>query len=228
MPNGLETRRQKPKRIKPFNPLLPFLFLMPELFKPQQITSLGKLRLFRTPSGTKVVILPTCTVPLHHLVEENWGDAKGVIPRSRPIKKVTTLKDGSSMETAIYIKSIAFETEPPRLMRPNNKKTFEEARKLLYLHANDEKVEIPQAIILRKNKPYKLLTTEIKGTSLEDEESPFKEIGNELARLQQKGIDAIDVKDANLIRAPNEELHHIDVEDWNIPEIERKNRRTKK
>ena len=201
---------------------------MPEIFKPEKITTIGKLRLFRTPSGAKVVVLPTCTLPLHHLVEENWAQQDKVIPSTREIKKVTTLKNGRTMETSIYIKPIAFKPDTLRRIRLSNREVFKEARKLIHLQADGERVETPQAIILQKNKPYALLTTEIKGTSVSDEESPFNEINSEIARLKQKGIRAVDVRDENLIRTPDGKLNHIDVESWNIPEIERKNRRKNK
>ncbi|MFH1247318.1 MAG: hypothetical protein V1644_02965, partial [Candidatus Micrarchaeota archaeon] len=64
---------------------------MTELFEPARIRKQGQIRHFETPSGSHVIVLPTCSVPLKHLVEENWGESKNV-GGVRVVRHVVELK----------------------------------------------------------------------------------------------------------------------------------------
>lgn len=86
---------------------------MAELFIPRNVRRFKSIRHFKTPSGSHVIVLPTCSVPLGHLVESNWGkqQRRSNVGASRRVRYVDHLANGKQVRdnedapTALYVKS---------------------------------------------------------------------------------------------------------------------------
>ena len=185
---------------------------MPKLFKPENTITKGQLKIFRTPSGAKIIVLPTCTVPLEHLIEENWAEQKSA-GATRGVKIIDTLTNKHELTHRLFVK-------PQRQELHHN--TFNETRTLLSLLQKRQLAEIPQAIILKHGTPRKLVTLEIPKGSTEPTQN---EVNNIKLHLNAQNISTLDIKPANVIKDKHGTLHAIDVEYWNDPTIERRNRR---
>ncbi|MDP3742283.1 MAG: hypothetical protein Q8R15_03145 [Candidatus Micrarchaeota archaeon] len=87
-----------------------------ELVKPGKIRQRGSIKFFKTPAGSHVIVLPTCSVPHESLIPENWHDAQDV-GHMRRVTSVTGLKelgkpgkhlqilDLAGKPTTLYVKS---------------------------------------------------------------------------------------------------------------------------
>lgn len=69
---------------------------MEELEKPVQIKKIGQIRAFRTRNGSRVIVLPTCDVPLEHLIKENWQTPRE-LGNVRKVGLIKKLKDGTKV-----------------------------------------------------------------------------------------------------------------------------------
>lgn len=69
------------------------------LYTPDRIRRHGELEHFRTPSGVRVILLPTRTVPHEQLIPDNWEhQSKVPVGNRRIVYNVTRLIDGTKVD----------------------------------------------------------------------------------------------------------------------------------
>src|SRR2546421_115266 len=61
----------------------------------------GHVERFETDSGARITVLPTCEIPVEHLLPENW-DITTPVGNFRSVKSIDRLHDGT--KPGIYIK----------------------------------------------------------------------------------------------------------------------------
>ncbi len=205
---------------------------MPELFEPTKIQTRGQIKFFKTPRGSHVIVLPTCTVPLAHLVEENWLETHSE-GRMRTVWRIDTLKNGSQMASL-------FAKEPERMHSIEKNKYGDywnrhadkikvagllierqatwEARILLGLaHANIP-AEKPQAIVIRKDGTRFVITKSVHHAAPNNADGIFQDDAENLEdRAKECGFEPIDLYPSNLVTDDSGVAHIIDVNRWNWP-----------
>ncbi|MDP3742468.1 MAG: hypothetical protein Q8R15_04080 [Candidatus Micrarchaeota archaeon] len=214
---------------------------MAEMFIPEKIRKRGSLRYFKTPSGSHVIVLPTCTVPLEHLVRENWYGGENV-GNFRQVKKIThvqngaLLKDSKGNPTELYVKSPEREFNIDSgsihgiwrdILDVENfkshvslkgetrveKQAVWEARILLGLAQNGINAEEPQAIVIYPGGNREVITKGKEGIAF-----AFPEQIKRLIRVaRSKGFTPDDLHSGNVISDEDDNHSIIDVNRWTWP-----------
>ncbi|MBI4406535.1 hypothetical protein HY571_01330, partial [Candidatus Micrarchaeota archaeon] len=143
--------------------------------QPTKIRRRGRLKFFKTKSGSHVIILPTCTVPPHVLIENNWHLALNK-SSTRVIRGIDMLHDGSDVTDLAGKRTTLWAKQPEiRFYRQKDggpwlfgtvqgdkivtvsqdvrvqKQATWEARILLSLLKRGKRAEIPQALVIHPN-----------------------------------------------------------------------------
>ena len=219
---------------------------MAELFIPRNVRRFKSIRHFKTPSGSRVIVLPTCVVSLEHLVESNWKRVgrESDVGHVRKVLRISRLSNGrliSDIQTGkrvkLYVKSPEHEFDvdpklgqyacwsrgltltPVSISVPDvrvEKQATWEARILLGLLRNGIKTEVPQAIVIDKDGRRSVITTAI----------PDNVIGRFLLsphnleivkhQVRERGFVPLDLQRTNVI-VNTHGLHIIDVNRWQWP-----------
>lgn len=211
-----------------------------KLASPKKIRKKGSIRFFETPSGNHVIALPTCTVPLEHLIEENWhrpvqvGVTRKVLKVGK-LRNTKPIREENGIETRLFVKSpetifrsdgqgwwtnenyskTALVSVDPRDLRVAKQATWE-ARILLQLLGQNFPAEVPQAIIIKKDGSRQVITMEVPG------EHPryFNAYSPDDAKGRLRGLGFVprDVGEHNVIRKDGTNVH-IDVNRWEFPPL---------
>lgn len=196
-----------------------------------------KCRGYDVDSGRKIIILPTCTLPEHHLLEENWDSTERSINYGhfRRVRNIRKLKTGE--KTAIYVKG------PERVFTTFQKNLEEgyvwwggprsgekyiyvsgevveeqvewEAIFLLGLYGLGIKAEIPQAIVEHSDGTKELILEAVAmardSAQRISSQSSYEE---ELVRIRNAGLVPIDYGGHNTLRDNEGYPVIIDVNRW--------------
>ncbi len=205
-----------------------------ELWKPEKVRRRGNIRFFKTPLGSHVIVLPTCSVPLEHLVVENWlSDYKGNVREVRAImylRNSQLIVDREGKKVMLYAKSperkFSVSTPPWLLVEGEKKVKIQpgdvrvekqatwEARILLGLAQKGIKAEEPQAIVIHRDGSREVITKGIPG----EKSWGFK--GRNLRkRAANAGFVPVDLNWGNIIKDPDGNDHIIDVNRWEWPPV---------
>ena len=188
-----------------------------------------------------MIVLPTCTVPLEHLVRENWKKIREV-GNFRRVQKISSVRNGNFItntkgeKTALYVKSPEREFNifhlngtiwqntydrseytPYVYLRRDirvEKQAVWEARILLGLAQNKISAEEPQAIVIHPDGKREVITKEI-----ENQGSYIS--GTDLDSLRNtvliRGFNPEDLHHKNVIVDKNGNPTIIDVNRWTWP-----------
>ncbi len=216
---------------------------MVELFIPKNVRRFKSIRHFETPSGSHVIVLPTCSVPLEHLVESNWkkigtednvGNVRKVLRISR-LSNGKLIRDSAGNRVKLYVKHPEHEFDAdPKLgqhapwsrgltltpvsietadIRVEKQATWE-ARILLGLLAKGIKAEVPQAIVIDKNDRRSVITKAIPDNIIGYFLRFPSKLEEHLAR--ERGFVPVDLRRTNVI-VNSRGVHVIDVNRWGWP-----------
>jgi len=198
-----------------------------------QLKNYGQCEIYITPYDTIIITLPTRTLPVSHLIEENWV-APTPYGNVRNVFLVEQLIDGT--QTNLFIKSPErlFTSnqillgkkdfwwggrrsgEKPLLIQNNpaiEEQGFWEAIFLLELAKNKIKAEIPQAILITNPIEYRVIVERIerglviKGPGLQEITSS----------IQKLGIIPVDLSYYNIVPDRDGYIHIIDTNRWYWP-----------
>ncbi len=220
---------------------------MTELFSPQRVRKLGSIRHFKTPSGSHVIVLPTCTVPLEYLVEENWDRKKVQVGwgNMRRITRVKGLNNGIKVDLFVKDPERRFKVRRFGILRKlrspwtykdvNKRKSLSkvhlgvekqavrEARILMGLKYSGLKAEEPQAIVIQRDGTRELIVKTIQFGEVGVSHEKEKRL-NKLVR--SKGFKPNDLTERNIVQDENgNDQHIIDVNRWEWPPVTDKYKR---
>ena len=215
---------------------------------PEKLRKVGLVSFFKTSEGHKVLVLPTCSVPLHQLIPENWGTQKNRdyfdVGKTRHVIGVGRLRDGVEIPR-LFVKSPERRFERSHQFSRNvnslmssvidvTGKVVEdqvkwEARVLLGLAQGGIDAEIPQAIIIRKDGSKQLVTERVASDPQEwlltnQNGSFYADVRNRAAEL---GLEPQDLTKENTIKKPNGPRTVIDVARWRVRKLPRVKRTLK-
>lgn len=212
---------------------------MAELFVPKNVRRFKSIRHFKTPSRSHVIVLPTCKLPLSHLVEENWGRNVNV-GTTRMVLRIDSLANGqrvtdkSRRPIVLFLKSPELEFKPNRPQDPwlcgwdfgvllddpkdmrIQKQAVWEARILLGLKKKGIRAEVPQAIIIDNEGNRSVVTRGINAPVVRSLIIRSADRERFRRRVKCKGFVPIDLWD-NVIGDKSRHLHVIDVNRWEWP-----------
>lgn len=206
---------------------------MATLVLPSKIRRYHDLRYFKTPSDHTVIVLPTCSVPLEHLIEENWVNGhEGGFGNRRKITRVNKLRNGKKLERIdmLWVKDPEriFSETPGRLWWAgirssekgteieNNPRVEEqakwEARHLIGLFNANIKAEEPQAIIIHADGSKSVITKTRNEKPGEKRETNYDESIRKATRL---GALPEDTGAYNMVKDEEGNETIIDTNRWN-------------
>ncbi len=125
---------------------------MSELFIPKNVRRFKSIRHFKTPSGSHVIVLPTCSVALKHLVEENWTQAErgkdiGHVRKVARISRIVQLpsgrliRDRHGKKTVLYVKSPERDFDVDPVLGDDGPWVWNVARKPVHVEIADIRIE---------------------------------------------------------------------------------------
>ena len=208
---------------------------MSELIRPEKVRRVGNVRFFKTPAGSKVIMLPTCTVPPEHLIKENW-DAKSIVPyRSlRNVLSVSHLVNGKKItdtagkEFPFFVKGSERYFYPfaphwaPRFVSGSadfsnlvdsrvEKQVVREARLLLELAHSNIRAEVPQAFAIHSDGRREIIVKDILGAVRARKETIATRLR---ARVRRHKFIPVDLAPYNVLVDSAGNKHIIDVNRW--------------
>ena len=214
---------------------IPLIHSSEEQFVYKFLSRYGEYAHYKTDTEREVTVFPTCTTPLEHLVEENWGvkSREHYCGNFRQVRQISRLCDGTPVYLFAKGPERRFTTSNTALERgrvwwggPRSGEKYVvlsdrvveeavlwEAVFLLELHEQNIRAEIPQAVVEyqgRKEVIVQGIPTDYTVRSAPDQPS-YEETRDKIAGL---GIIPSDDYSCNLVSDTQGYNHIIDVNRW--------------